>query len=352
MTAVALDGRVGVGDSSFDAQLHAEPGEHLAIVGPNGAGKSTLLRSIAGHLPLRSGRLEIDGVVVDEPEAGRFVAPEVRGVVYQPQGGALFPHLTVRDNVAFGMRSRGHTRSASRRAASSVLGRLELSDLAERRPATLSGGQAARVALARSVAAGAPVVLLDEPSAAFDALTRSWFRSTLDDLEMTVVLVTHDPAETILTADRVAVVLDGQVVQTGTPAEVAGSPATGWIAHFMGVNLVGGTARGHTVELAGGASVTIAEDHHGPVHVSFPANAVTLHRDRPAGSARNVWPVTVTSLTAEPDDSNADIVRVAFTGPVTAAALVTPGAVRDLGLHPGSECWVSVKATELTVIPG
>jgi molybdate transport system ATP-binding protein len=350
VSAIELAGSVELRSPGRETRLHYDlrtaAGEHLAVVGPNGAGKSTLLRVLAGMVALDKGVLRIDGVTLDDPASKLFVAPDQRPVVLQPQRGALFPHLDVTENVAFPLRAQGRSRRRARRDVAPMLEQLELSELADEKVEGLSGGERARVALARSLAAEPQVLLLDEPAAALDKSATAELRHLLADAPCTLLMVTHDPIEAMLVGRRIAVVEGGTLAAVATPAEISAAPTSPWTARFLGRNLVSGVADGSKVTVDGGGTIVIAERRHGPVHVSFPANAVNLHHDHPEGSARNVWRVHVTRI-----DETDDRVRVSFTGEVAATALVTEAARRQLDLRPGTDCWASVKATELIVIP-
>jgi molybdate transport system ATP-binding protein len=252
----------------------------------------------------------------------------------------------VADNVAFPRRTRRLTKRRARASILDLLEELDLGALARERIDRLSGGQLARVALARSLAADPELLLLDEPAAALDEAATADLRHLLARVECGLLVVTHDPVEAMLIGSRTAVVEDGSISRVATPDQIAAAPPSGWIARFLGRNLLTGVAHGSTVTLEGGGRVVIAQRHHGPVHVSFAASAVTLHREEPEGSARNVWEVRVTRI-----DATDDRVRVAFTGVITATAVITEQACADLGLRPGERLWASVKATELNVIP-
>lgn len=209
------------GAFTLDVRLTVAPGEVLALLGPNGAGKTTSLRALAGLAPLTGGYLRLDGTTLEEPAARRRTPPERRpvGVIFQDY--LLFPHLTALDNVAFGPRCHGASRARARAVAADLLARMGLADHAGVKPRRLSGGQAQRVALARALAIEPRLLLLDEPLAALDALARldvrAELRRRLAAFEAVAVLVTHDPLDAMVLADRLVVIEHGRVVQEGTP---------------------------------------------------------------------------------------------------------------------------------------
>ncbi|MET9734596.1 ABC transporter ATP-binding protein [Streptomyces sp. NPDC006458] len=337
-----LDARLVVDRGSFqlDVTLTAAPGDVVALLGPNGAGKTTALRALAGLVPLSGGRLRLDGVELD----GR--PPESRpvGVVFQDY--LLFPHLSALDNVAFGPRCHGAGKAQARAQAAEWLARMGLAEHAGSKPRKLSGGQAQRVALARALATRPRLLLLDEPLAALDARTRldvrAQLRRHLADFEAVAVLVTHDPLDAMVLADRLVVVEDGRIVQEGTPSHIARHPRTDYIARLVGLNLYRGQARGHTVRVADGPEITTTEDLTGPVFVAFPPGAVTLHQDRPTGSsARNLWRCEVAGL-----ETHGDQIRADLTGELPLTADLTTVAAAELGLHPGVTVWATVKAAQ------
>jgi molybdate transport system ATP-binding protein len=334
----------------LDAEVTVAPGEVLAILGPNAAGKTTVLRAIAGLVPLSAGRIAVGGDVWDDPATGTWwdVADRAAGLVFQDY--RLFPHLSALDNVAFGARARGSRRRVAREAAAGWLERVGLADVARQRPAELSGGQAQRVALARALAADPAVLLLDEPLAALDARTRLELRSELrrhlTGFTGPSLVVTHDALDALVLADRIAVLESGRVVQTGRPADVARRPATEYVARLVGLNLYRGRMGiGGRVDLDGGGTLVAASGEEAAgarVLVAVPPSAVTLHAAHPpAGSPRNVWRGTVTGV-----ELLTDRVRVAVDGAPPALADITPAALAELRLAPGSEVWLSAKATE------
>jgi molybdate transport system ATP-binding protein len=340
---------VHVADFQLDIALDVGDGEVVALLGPNGAGKTTALRVIAGLQPLDNGRIELDGTVLDDPAADVFVPTAERpiGVVFQDY--LLFPRLSALDNVAFGLRARGHDKASARNRAREWLERFALAQHANAKPRTLSGGQAQRVALARALATDPRLLLLDEPLAALDAGTRLQVRTELRRHLATFrgarLLVTHDPVDALVLADRLVIVEKGHVTQAGTPAAVTARPASRYVAQLVGINLLHGTATGdHTLRLDSGAELTVADPLPGPdIALAIRPQAIALHRHQPDGSPRNTWAATITDLEADHDR-----VRVTLTGPVVATAEVTPAAVAELDLAPGMSIWATVKAVDLT----
>ncbi len=229
--------------------LEIARGEIVCLLGPSGCGKTTSLRVAAGLEPIQEGRVEIAGVEVSRP--GHSVPPERRRVGLMFQDYALFPHLRVIDNVAFGL-SEGD-KSAKRRTAKDLLARLGVEGYAQDFPHVLSGGEQQRVALARALAPRPVVMLLDEPFSGLDRRLRDRVRNdTLDVLrEMSVatLLVTHDAEEAMLMADRIALMRDGGIVQSGTASELYAHPESAFAAAFFGdVNVLDGVARGGEVD--------------------------------------------------------------------------------------------------------
>ena len=346
------DVRVRLGALDLAVDVEAGDGEVVAVVGPNGSGKSTLLRAVAGLLPLDAGRIVVDGRVLDDPAAGLFTAPSDRPVGLVFQDHLLFPRLSAVDNVAFGLRVRGVRRAEARTRAAALLARVGLADHADDRPAALSGGQAQRVALARALATEPRVLLLDEPLAALDAATRLRTRAELRRHLATFpgarLLVTHDPVDALVLADRLVVLEGGRVTQAGTTADVARHPRSPYAAQLVGVNLLRGRASGeHSVRVDGGAELIAADPlPAGRLAVAVRPQAIALHRERPEGSARNAWPAVVVGL-----EGDHDRVRVEITAGdgSTVVAEVTPAAVADLHVVQGTPVWASVKAVDVAV---
>jgi molybdate transport system ATP-binding protein len=338
------------GHFTLDVAVAADPGEVVAVVGPNGAGKSTLVLVLAGLEPMVSGRVVLDGEVLDDTAAGVHVPAERRSVGVVFQDYLLFPHLCALDNVAFGLVAAGAPRSGARRVAAGLLEEMGLAARGNARPGDLSGGEAQRVALARALAVRPRLLLLDEPLSALDAAARPALRSDLrrhlagfDGIRL---LVTHDPLDATALADRIVVVEGGVVVQSGTTSEVAAHPRTRYVADLVGVNLLRGVGSGSTIEVEGGGTLAVADHVAGEAFAVFHPRTVVLHRDRPEGSSRNVWQARVGDL-----HDHGDRIRVRLVGPIPVVAEVTSGAAAELALGPGTALWCSLKATEVEVFP-
>ena len=226
------------GNFRLDVSFDVADGETLAVLGPNGAGKSTILRCLLGLVPLDTGRIFLGDQVLEDTTNNLYVEPENRRVGAVFQDYLLFRHLSVIDNVAFGLRARGAKKESARLTARAHLERFEVEHLADRRPSQLSGGEAQRVALARALAVDPKVLLLDEPLAALDVTTR---RTVRDELSLFLsafggprLIVTHDPADARRLADRVLIVEHGSVVQHGSILDVMRDPATPYVAALFG----------------------------------------------------------------------------------------------------------------------
>jgi len=357
VTGLEVDAVVRRGGFHLDVRFAVAPGEVLGVLGPNGAGKSTLLRALAGLTELSEGRLTLGGAALDDVAAGVFVSPERRPVGLLFQNYRLFPHLSVRDNVAFGPRRQGAGRAAARGTAAEWLTRLGLAELAERKPAQLSGGQAQRAALARALATEPSLLLLDEPLAALDAETR-WsvraeLRRHLTDFGGPTLFVTHDPLEAMVMCSRLLVLEEGRIVQQGSPGEVARRPATRYVAKLVGLNLYAGAASGGsgavTVSLDGGGTLVSASETPvaGRVLVALAPTAIALHITEPRDSSyRNVWRGVVEGM-----ELLTDRVRVSVAGHPDALVDITAAAVAELSLAEGTSVWLTAKATELDVYP-
>jgi molybdate transport system ATP-binding protein len=331
MADLALRLVSGLRGFTVDVAVAAAPGT-LALVGPSGAGKTTVLRCVAGLRRPDAGRVAYGDRVWFDADAGVDLAPERRSVGLVPQHHALFPHLSVRDNVAFGGGDR----------AGELLERMRIAHLAHERPERLSGGERQRAALARALAREPDVLLLDEPLAALDAHTRAVVRGELQDVlasfDRPALLVTHDFRDAAALADRAAVMRDGRILQLGTPAELMARPADAFVAAFTGANLLVGTGRGRTVELDGGGAVTVAVDVAGRVGVALHPWELGVQAQAPANG--NAVAGTVESVTAA-----GAAVRVRIAGLEAELAPADAQALRR-----GMRAWVTFSPRDARIV--
>jgi molybdate transport system ATP-binding protein len=307
--------------------------ETLALIGPSGAGKSSVLRVIAGLSTSDRARIVSGGRVLLDTEARIDLLPEEREVGMVFQDGALFPHLSVAQNIAYGLRPRPHTREERRKRVDDILERFAIAPLASAKPGRVSGGERQRVALARAVAASPAVLLLDEPLAALDAATKAVVASelagTLRALQLPTILVSHDLEDVAGLADRVAVMDAGKIVQTGTTTELLQSPGSGFVAAFVGANYFTGratrTANLTEIDLDGGARIVSESEAAGRVGVVVQPWHVSLAPPGAFDPAVNVLSGLVVSIA--PHGSR---LRVAVAS--------TPPIVADV---PAQAAWVS-----------
>jgi molybdate transport system ATP-binding protein len=339
--------RSTLGAFELEVELHSDAGLTV-LVGPSGGGKTSTLRAVAGLDRPREQRVVVDGAVLADSATGRWLSPQERRLGMVTQASTLLPHRRVLANVALAVRERDRRRREV--AARDLLARVGAESFADRRPSSLSGGQAQRVSLARALAGAPRLLLLDEPFSALDAPSRTALRGLVRRIPREtgtpVLLVTHDPTEAVTLADHLAVLEDGRITQQGPPADVTARPRSAWVAELVGVNLLRGRARGTVVHLEGGGRLHTADAAQGPVVVTIHPRAVALHRDPPGGSPRNVLTGEVADL-----DVRGDHVRVRVAGPIPLVAEVTPAAVAALDLAAGGPLHLAVKATEVMVHP-
>jgi molybdate transport system ATP-binding protein len=328
-------------------------GETLGLLGPNGAGKSTVVEALAGLVPLGAGSIVLDGRPIEAlPPDGRPI-----GVAFQD--GLLFPHMTALENVAFPLRARRVGAREARARAVELLSRLAPSVRPDARPGAMSGGERQRVALARALAPEPRLLLLDEPLSAVDVRARTELRQVLREVTGAFagpcILVAHDPVDALTLADRIVILEDGRLVQTGTSDEIRRAPLTAYAADLVGVNLFqgrlepleDGSGRLRTPE----GAIAVAWPEHlervgvdGVLATLRPAD-VAVHRDRPEGSPRNVLEGDVAEVAVHGERAR---VRLRSAPPVVAE--VTLGSVRRLGLREGLRAFASFKAVEVTLL--
>lgn len=314
-SGLEIEATLARGSFRAEVDLGLPGGTALALLGPNGAGKSSVLRAIAGLDPILAGTIRIGGRNVADPARGISIPTRQRGVGFVFQDYRLFPHLDVLGNVAFGIRTDGASRKASRRRAAEVLEKAGLEAFSSAQPGDLSGGESQRVAVARALAPDPHLLLLDEPLAALDVENRADMREHLKrviaEFEATVLLVTHDPGDALAITDRIAIVESGGIVQRGTGRELSAAPATAWVARLVGRTGVSGeVAAGTVVEPGGVVEIGTAAGPMrgravgllpgdpfppGPVFASFSPAAVRIGDPGLAASHAeipNYWPAT------------------------------------------------------------
>ncbi len=352
--AVGIEGvwrRYGPVTAVADVSLLVEPGTFVSLLGPSGSGKTTLLMMLAGFEQPDAGRL-----TVGDRDITR-VAPNKRGIAMVFQRYALFPHMTVAENIAFPLRTRGMGRAEREERIRGALAMVKLDEYAARKPAELSGGQQQRVALARAIVFDPPVILMDEPLGALDKKLRQHMQVELKQLQRrlgaTLIYVTHDQEEALTMSDQVAVMDKGRMVQLGTPRELYDRPANAFVADFIGeMNLLpgtAGTAQGATCEvlLAGGTGAGTASAPLAPgaaIRLAVRPEHVVLAAAGPDGPrlrgrlVQAVFNGATTMLLAELPD-----------GTILRANVGTRSVLTEL--EPGAEVAATWRAEEAIVFP-
>lgn len=348
-----------------NARLEVSPGQFLTLIGPNGCGKSTLCLMIAGLLRTQ-GYLKIADKTLDEPGwHGTFVSPGKRPVALLAQNPGIFTHMSVLDNVAFGPRCQGQGRRRARQRAWQELHAVGASYLAYRQGGELSGGQAARVALARALATSPQVLVLDEPMAALDVQARSQLRARIRERTrtraITVVMVSHDLVDIASLSDAVAVMDAGQLITQGPTTEILSTPSTEFVASLTGASLLNGTLAGDeaTPQLKLGQGLSLRLAQWPQASADEPAwqvgakavalinsDAIALYPQQPKGSPRNVIPVSVSSL-----DGDGAVVSLSLrlADGQRLRTRLTAAAIAELGIEVGTSLFAVIKATAITL---
>lgn len=339
---------VSLGDFSVtDLNLHIKRGQYTVLLGPTGAGKTILLETIAGiHRP-DSGHILLNGCDVTQ------MPPEKRGIGMVYQDYMLFAHMTVAQNMGFGLRQRRCSKADIETRVLQTAEMLGISHLLSRYPKTLSGGEQQRAALGRALLLQPSVLLLDEPLSALDTQTREKIRAELrrisQDTGVTILHITHHFEDMYSLADYTVVMRDGRIVQTGTPDEILSSPATDFIAEFTGMeNLFTGTARplsnGLSEICLGGCSIVAVTEYTGQVRVGIRPENMLLSLGRVESSAQNMLPATVCQIV----DSGA-YVKVIVDAGVRLSVVLTKQGAEHLKICTGMTVWVTFKAAVVHV---
>jgi len=331
--------------------LEVKPAETLVIVGPSGCGKTTTLNIVAGVVQPDEGRVVVGEHVLVDRAAGVEVPTERRGVGYVFQDFALFPHMTAAENVAYGLRARRRPKAEIATKVREALTLVGVAHLSSRRPFLLSGGERQRVALARAIACDAQILLLDEPLGSLDAQTRNSVRGDLQRLLRAVrritIMVTHDYIDALTFGDRICVLERGKMLQVGDRHELLMHPKSRFVAELTGVNFFQGVISASRPD--GLAEVWVGDtrlyaatkrQEMGDTLLAFFPSDVTLSRESPGGSARNVFHSTVRELV-----HLGDKVRVSLNGALPMCAEITASALAQLHLAEGDAVYAAVKAT-------
>ena len=336
-----------------EVSLKAEPRSTFVLVGESGAGKTSILNVLAGLLQPDRGRIKLEDLDLFDSERGIAMPANERPIGYVFQDYVLFPHLTVFENVAFGLRAQGRGETQVRRETHGVLEQLGIDDLAARKPRRLSGGQRQRVALARSLVLKPRLLLLDEPLSAIDLQTRrevrTELRRTLADLPCITLFVTHSPFEALVFGSQVGVVDHGRLIQVGDRNELLRRPRSRYVAEIMGVNLFQGrvSSRDATnlaeIQTPNGIVHTISEEVSEETFVTVDPREITLHTALPSGTAQNVFAGPILEMVPEPPQG--ERVRVVLGTHPPLVAEITAHSVDALGLREGMSIFASFKAT-------
>jgi len=330
-----------------DVSLDIAAGEYFVILGPTGAGKTVLLETIAGLHSPRKGSIFLDGEDVTN------VAPERRGIGFVYQDYALFPHLSVSGNIAFGLKLRGLDRKTIEERVAGISQLLSIAHLLQRRPETLSGGEAQRVALARALVLKPRLLLLDEPLSALDPETRGGLQRELRKLHRqlgtTTVQVTHDFEEAVALGDRITVVNEGWVVQVGSPEEIFRKPACEFVARFVGMrNIFRGEVRpardGHKVLCLDGVKIAAVTDLSGEAHGSIRPEGIILSREPLRSSARNCFRGSIVSI-----EDRGSVAYITVRVPPDFTCMITRMSLEEMELREGLEVYIAFKASSVHV---
>jgi molybdate/tungstate transport system ATP-binding protein len=336
------------GDFSLkNVSFSLNKGEYFVILGPTAAGKTLILETIAGFYTPREGSIFLNG------KNSTHIQPEKRNIGFVYQDYSLFPHMTVKENIAFGLKMRKFSKGEVETKVQSIMNSMHISYLKDRSPSTLSGGEQQRVALARALVVDPDVLLLDEPLSALDPRTRESLREELSRIHKvrgtTTIHVTHNQGEALALADRIGVIIDGEVIQVGAPYEVFNEPVSEEMAIFVGVENV---LKGRIISSEDGMALVEVGNYQmravsnlteGEVNVFIRPENIVLSKAKLESSARNSVIGNITKIT-----QFGATFRIYMDSGLS--ALVTKQAIEELGLNVGENVYASFKATAVHLI--
>jgi ABC-type sugar transport system ATPase subunit len=331
-----------------DITLDIEDGEYFIILGPTGAGKTILLETIAGLYPVLQGDILINGQDIT------YLKPNKRhiGIVYQTQD--LFPHLLVKDNIAFGLKSAKYPGDEITHRVNSIAEVLGITDLLKRRPSTLSGGERQKVALARALITDPVLLLLDEPLSALDQETRENMQHELakihHQLKTTIIHVTHHFEEATALGNRIAVMADGHILQIGTPKQIFHKPNSEFVARFtMSRNIFAGDVKqnpkGDNVFCTSGIEMRVATKLRGHMHAIIRPEDIFISRECPASNNLNAFPGKITHIT-----DYGSVIYLTVTVPPDFVCLITRQTFEELNTQKEERVWISFKSSAIHLI--
>ena len=350
---LSVDVKKKLREFPLEIGFEVKPAETLVVIGPSGCGKTTTLNMIAGLMDPDEGRVALGEGVLFDCSRRVNVPTERRSIGYVFQDFALFPHMSVKENVAYGLRARRRPKAEIPKRVDEVLGLLGITHLRERRPGALSGGERQRVALARAIACDAEILLLDEPLGSLDAQTRNQVRGELRRMLRVIgriaIMVTHDYVDALTFGDQICVMDRGRVLQMGSREQLLQHPKSRFVADLTGVNffegmISSGSEDGLSEVWVGDSCLHAASERKdmGGVLVAFFPSDVTIGRERPTGSARNVFQSQIKDII-----HMGDKVRLSLNGALPMCAEISANALEEMSIGEGDTVYASLKATAI-----
>jgi molybdenum ABC transporter ATP-binding protein len=350
---LSVDVKKSLREFPLEICFDVHPAETLVIIGPSGCGKTTTLNVVAGLVEPDEGRVALPDQVLSDSAAGLSVPTEKRSIGYVFQDFALFPHMSVAENVAYGLRARRRPKNEIQQKVGGALDLLGIAHLRQQRPGQLSGGERQRVAVARAIACDAEILLLDEPLGSLDAQTRNRLRGELQRMLRLIgriaIMVTHDYIDALTFGDQICVMDKGRMLQIGSREELLRHPKSRFVADLTGVNFFEGQVSDSPDD--GLARIWVGDSclyascgaqEMGGTLVTFFPSEVSISRDKPSGSPRNVFRSEVKEIV-----HMGDKVRVSLNGALQMCAEISANALDELALHEGDSVYASLKATAI-----